>query len=362
MRLRGMIVSMCLLCLCLFSFTTVAGPPVARFDDLRFSLNRYQKAVISGQTLYMNTAPHVSEEHQGHLIRISLYAHPEPQLLWDYVGVHAVKRSISERRMVSVENQYPFCWDIAGETLVAIDIGGSWRRGGPFFVLFRIPLADIAILREKILEMGETFLGKSAISDLYPLANLFDSSTAPRDQRSRVFFDIVPFDRQKFHLYIAHNGKMTIWNYDQAMHEVMMATRDWSIKSSYERYMEARETSWVPMRSFPVDFEGPFRIIRLNDTIYIFSEHLRTVYRYEGDKLVPLIHLPPLPETDSSTGLEQVFVVDKDQQRVIFWIPSAEHPDDPDVMTLGKSAPLSAELIPAVQAAMKLMPQRTETK
>ena len=355
MRLCGMIVMVCLMCQSLFSLTTVADPPPSRFDDQRFPVNDYQKAVISGQTLYMNTAPYTSEKHQGHLISVPLSSPHDPQYLWDYVGVHASKWSEREQRRVSASDQYAFCWDIAEQDLLAINIEGSWRQGGPFFVLVRMPLADIAVLREKILEAGEAFLGKSGLSNIHPLARLFQSSLAPRDQRSRVFFDIVPFDRKTYHLYIAYEGTMTVWDYDPDANEILRAQWGKLSTLSNAEYLDAKKKSWRQIRSVPVEFEGPFRVIRLNDTIYIFSEHLRTVYRYEGDKLVPLIHLPPLPEADSSTGLEQVFVVDKDQQRVIFWIPSAEHPDDPDVMTLGRSASLPEELVPAVKEAMKFM-------
>lgn len=358
MTYRGMSLSVCLLCLCFFSSTTMAEPPSSRFGAQRFQLTRCHKAVISGQTLYMNTAPLVREEHQGRLIRVPLSGHPDSQSLWNYVGVYAVGWSESERRVVDLGNQYPFCWDIAGQDMVAIDIKDGWMRGGPFFVLARIPLADIPVLQERIMDFGEAFLGKNALSNMHPLEYLFRAT--PDDQRSRVFFDIVPYDRQTFHLYIAYEGTLTIWDYDPAVNELLRAFWRRNVSLSNEEWLDAKEKSWAQIRSVPVEFEGPFRVIRLNETIYIFSEHLRTVYRCEGEQLVPLIHLPPLPEQKSSTGLEQVFIVDKDHQRVIFWVPSAEHPDTPDVITLGDAASLPDTLVPAVQAAMTFMPPREE--
>ena len=89
------LVSLCLLCMYILSSIEVSG--LSHFELQQFPVNRYQKAVISGQVLYMNTATHVREEHQGHLIRVPFSGHPEPQSLWDYVGVHAVTWSDKKR-------------------------------------------------------------------------------------------------------------------------------------------------------------------------------------------------------------------------------------------------------------------------
>ena len=307
-----------------------------------FRIGHYTKAIISGNTLYMNDAQYAPEPHQGNLIRIPLTQEENTQIIPSYAGVSVAARPHSQYRTL------PFCWDIVGPYFLAMNVEDL---ATPSFVLLRIPLQELPNIFQRHETELDLFMSYG-LSDLYPLAHLF--KFASTQQRMQIFFDIVSIDQDTFHLYRVVDGVMTVWENDKDAHLVLLTT-NWNAESDPFALQKVQQKSWIELRSFPVDLKGPFRVILLQGETYIFSEHAHTLYRFEEERLLPLIHLPPFPEGDSSINFEQVFVVDKDHQRVIFWIPSSEHSDEPDAIAFGKSASLPEELVSAVKKAMRLM-------
>lgn len=261
-------------CLLIVGIVPLEAVDGRRSEAQRFQIGVYKKAIISGDMLYMNNAQDVVEPHSGRLILVPLTENATPQTWLSYLGVDGTEWSALKQQSVAL---YPFCWDIVGQYFIVINIEELGRTRDLRFALISIPLQDVPGLTQL-----DIFPEEYGRSDLFPLADLFSPLVIrPRDS---VFFDIVPFDQQMFHLYTTYEGVMTVWDYDPAVHETVLTT-DWTAQPSPFALLKTRQKSWSQISTFPIDFEGPFRVIQLKEKTYIFSEHVRTIYLLEGERL-----------------------------------------------------------------------------
>jgi hypothetical protein len=201
-----------------------------------------------------------------------------------------------------VANQFPFCWDITRNSFLSLNIVEIFPLGGPFFKLISIPFQHVPLPVEEGNQILQTNRSQSehVISGMtFPLFRLFLAGGIER--RSKVFFDISAFNDDAFYLYITYQGKMTIWNYNKEAKDF--------------------EDEWSQIQELPIEFEGPFRLIQLGETTYIFSESTGTFYLLEGDRLQPAGQLPEhLVKSQPKRG-SKGFLIDKDRQEVLFYGP-----------------------------------------
>jgi hypothetical protein len=310
-----------------------------------FLLEQYTKAIMSGNRLYIADGQDILFPYGGRLAVVALAGEHPPQQFPAYTGVFVEEYPETTDKPVPIGNQYQFCWDIVNGQLFSINITKHWN-GFPQCELMGISLDWI----QGSANLREIDPFTYHISYIHPLDKLLTSTFIQK--RFWIFFDVAAFKEQAFHLYIASQGALTVWNFNKEMHEFLRTDRR---GMSDEEIARAREKTWQEMTSVPIEFEGPFRVICLGKKTYIFSELVRTIYLFEGERLTPLITLPPLPEDDTRGAFDHLFIVDKDHDQALFFVPSAEQPDMPGVITIGATGSLQDGLDPALRSALDLL-------
>ncbi len=308
-----------------------------------FQIGQYKKAIVSDNILYMNDAQHVSKPNHGSLIIVPLSQSEQPQKIRSYFGVNVSGGSLYPYRTL------PFCWDIVEPYFLAIE-SDDLPFKHPMFALVRMPLRDIPQLLN-LHETKQDLFQAYGLSNLYPLADLFDFAPVP--DRMRMFFDLLPLDHETFHLYLAFDGMMTVWENDKDVHATMLTT-DWNAVKDPFALQKIQEKSWFKRQSFPVDFEGPFWVFQIREQTYLFSEVVRQIYRIGEQELLPIAELPPLLELSERSLLDMAFVVDKDTDEALFFLPSLDQPEDPTLLSIGGSHSQRRDILPALKTALEL--------
>ncbi len=299
-----------------------------RSEIPQFPIERYTKAIISSGTLYINQGQQIPSPHYGTLLTVPLTGAHIPESYPSYSGVYVEDWLAHEKRMISAENQFQFCWDIVAGEVIMLNIIETWMGNIPQFTLMSIPLEWLTAsttLRENY--PLETY----GVSGVFPLDNLFGGGRT-LEQRTRVFFDVIAVGPMDFRLYISNQGTMSVWKFDQDVNSQLKALH--SDEIAPQELLKILSDEWKEITRFSLEFEGPFRVTHIGGQTYILSEAQDTLYQIQNSQLTRVLSLPHPPKTPNRPESKMVFIMDKDREQLIFLTPSFTY-YSPTIITVG---------------------------
>ncbi|MBN1551526.1 hypothetical protein JW979_08655 [bacterium] len=340
--------------ICIACFGTIETFGGQRSEIPQFPIERYTKAIISNDTLYINQGQQIPSPHYGTLLTVPLTGAHIPERYPSYSGVYVEDWLAHEKSMISAENQFQFCWDIVAGEVIMLNIIETWMGNIPQFTVMSIPLEWLTASTT----LQENYpLETYGVSGVFPLDNLFGGGRT-LEQRTRVFFDVIAVGPMDFRLYISNQGTMSVWKFDQDVNNQLKALHPKEIAP--QELLNMLSDEWKEVTRFSLEFEGPFRATHIGGQTYILSETEDTLYQIQDSQLIPILSLPHPPKASNAPEPEMVFIVDNDREQFIFFTPSFTG-HSPTIITVGSPSSEREGLEQALRSVLE-SPGRKERR
>ncbi len=309
--------------LCTVTFLLLTFPFTVSSEQA-YNRGHYQKAIISQGNLYLCDGFGEPLGYNASLTSIKIGDTSSLKKTPIYTGIrHHVK------------HPFPFRWDIQKDFFFSIAVNEYGLYPG--HELVRYPLIKLEEIDEGIKKnipipfnepLEEYIIGNLRVIQFAGLG--------VGGYQGHVFFDFLVTEKNEFQLYVTSKGEISLF-------------RAKGFSREYWRKDLIKSQSW------PIDFTGPFWIAQLGQRIYLFSEDQQSIYRLESGGFVPFLHLPTdNTEHTSERAFEHLFIIDKDNEQLIFFSPPFTQSASSTAIILGDIPIVRQEIAPALRSALSV--------